>query len=67
MLGKDPLIIRGDEEDPAAAAHDLAVDSELFLDLSRQTGGSGEVVSNAAVVDANVHVELQNVKSVVSS
>ena len=26
-----------------------------LLDLSRQTGGSGEVVSNAAVVDSNVH------------
>jgi hypothetical protein len=53
---EDHLPIDGDDEDSAAAADDLAVDVELSFDLSRQTGGSGEVVSNAAVVDSYVHV-----------
>jgi hypothetical protein len=43
------------DEDASAAADDLAVDRIFSFDLSRQTGGSGEVVSNAAVVDSNVH------------
>src|SRR5438270_6873286 len=55
VLVEEQLIVRRHFEDPAAAAHDLAVDAELFLDLSRQTGGSREVVSNAAVIDSNVH------------
>ena len=54
-LGEDALAIDGDDEDPAAAADDLAVDAEFAFDLSRQTGGSGKVISNAAVVDSNVH------------
>ena len=49
------MIVDGHDEDAAAAADELTVDSELFLDFSRQTGGSREVVSNAAVVDPNVH------------
>jgi hypothetical protein len=49
------LPIDGDDEDAAAASNDLAVDPEFSFDLSRQTGGSGEVVSNPAVVDSNVH------------
>ena len=44
--------------DVAAAAHDLAVEAELLLDFSRQTGGSRKVVSNAAVVDPDVHRDL---------
>ncbi len=47
--------VDGDDENASAAADDLAVDPELSFDLSRQTGGSWEVVSNAAVVDSNVH------------
>ena len=54
-LGEDALAIDGDDEDPAAAAHDFAFNAELPLDLGRQTGGSRKVVSNAAVVDSNVH------------
>jgi len=56
FLGEDLLAVGVYFEDPAAAANDLAFDAELFPDFSRQTGGSREVVSNAAVIDPNVHV-----------
>jgi len=52
---EDLPVVDGDDEDAAAAADDLAVEAELFPDFSRQTGGSREVVSNAAVIDSNVH------------
>jgi len=55
LFREDLFPVDGDDEDAAAAADDLAVDAELSFDLSRQTGGSGEVVSNPAVVDSNVH------------
>jgi hypothetical protein len=55
VFAEEELVVGGHFEDAAAAADDLAVDAELFLDFSRQTGGSGEVVSNAAVVDSDVH------------
>lgn len=50
------LVTETDHEDAAAAADEIAVESECAFDGSRQTGGSGEVVSNSAVVDSNVHV-----------
>jgi hypothetical protein len=56
VFGEEALVVDGDDEDPAASANDLAVDAEFAFDLSRQTGGSGEIVSNAAVVDSYVHV-----------
>jgi hypothetical protein len=49
------LVVDADDEDAAAAADDLALDAEFAFDLSRQTGGSREVVSNSAVVDSYVH------------
>src|SRR5512142_3167852 len=55
LLGKDRLVVGRDDEDPAAAANELAVDSQFLLDLSRQTGGSGKVVSDAAVIDSDFH------------
>ena len=54
-LRENLLVVDEDVEHAAALADDLAVDSEGLLDLSRQTGSSGEVISNAAVVDSNVH------------
>jgi hypothetical protein len=56
VLREEARVVDGNDEDPAAAADDLAVDAEFAFDLSRQTGGSGEIVSNAAVVDSNVHI-----------
>jgi hypothetical protein len=55
FLREDDFAVDRDDEDSAAAADDFAVDPEFALDLSRQTGGSWEVVSNAAVVDSNMH------------
>jgi hypothetical protein len=52
---EDRLSVDRDDEDSSAAADDFAVDRKLSFDLSRQTGGSWEIVSNAAVVDSNVH------------
>jgi hypothetical protein len=56
FLREDGFTVDRDDEDSAAAADDFAVDSEFPFDLSRQTGGSWEVVSNAAVVDSNMHM-----------
>jgi len=56
VLREDALVVDGHIEDAAASADDLTIDSELLLDLSRQTGGSGEVVSDSAVVDPDVHL-----------
>jgi len=55
VLGEDLRVVDADDEDAAAAADQLRFDAELLPDLSRQTGGSGQVVSNAAVVDSYVH------------
>src|SRR5829696_5212061 len=54
-LGEDLLVVDADDEDAAAAADELRLDAELLPDLRRQTGGSGEVVSDAAVIDAYLH------------
>jgi hypothetical protein len=55
FLREDGFVVDRDNEDSSAAADDFAVDPEFPFDLSRQTGGSWEVVSNAAVVDSNMH------------
>jgi len=55
VLREEALLVDRDVEDPAAATHELTFDAELFLDLSRQTGGSGEIVSDAAIIDPNLH------------
>jgi hypothetical protein len=51
LLGKDDLIAGCDFEDPSGALDELGSDPELLLDLVRQTGGAGVVVSNGAVLD----------------
>jgi hypothetical protein len=48
------LVPDADDEDAAAAADEIAFETECLFDGGRQTGGSGEVVSNSAVVDSNV-------------
>jgi hypothetical protein len=63
VLREHLLTVGSDEKDPAAPPLDLALDSELVLDRSRQTGGPREVISNAAVVDADVHVDLPVIPS----
>jgi hypothetical protein len=42
-------------EDAAAAANQFRIVPQLRLDLGRQTGGPREIVSDAAVVNDDVH------------
>jgi len=51
LLGEDQLVVDCDLEDPTAAFDELGFDAELLLDLVRQTGGTGKVVSDGAVLD----------------
>jgi hypothetical protein len=51
FLGEDEVVSHGDLEDATAAANQLRLDAELLLDLGRQTGGTGVVVSARAVLD----------------
>jgi hypothetical protein len=55
VLGENLLIAGDDLEDAAAAADELRLDAELRFDFGRQTGGPRKVVSNAAVMDGDVH------------
>src|SRR5262249_3848414 len=57
MLGEDPLAIDRNVENAFASPYDPAVDPELLLDFRRQTGGSWQVVSNAAIVNSNLHIQ----------
>ena len=54
LLGVDDLVVHGDVEDASASADQLRRDSELALDLRRQTGGPGVVVSHSAVFDTDM-------------
>jgi hypothetical protein len=51
FLGEEQLVVDGDLEDSARSLDELGFDAELLLDLLRQTGGAGEVVSDSAVLD----------------
>ena len=55
VFREDLLLTREHVEDASASADELRVCSELRLDLGRQTGGPGQVVSNAAVMDDDLH------------
>ena len=54
LLGEDEVVSHGDLEDPAAATDELGLDAELLLDLGRQTGGTGIIVSARAVFDGDM-------------
>jgi hypothetical protein len=51
FLGEEQLVVDGDLEDPTRPLDELRFDAELLLDLLRQTGGAGVVVSDSAVLD----------------
>jgi hypothetical protein len=51
LLGEDQLVVDGDFEDSTGSLDELGLDAELLLDLLRQTGGAGVVVSDPAVLD----------------
>jgi hypothetical protein len=51
LLGEEQLVVEGDFEDSSGTLDELRLDPELLLDLLRQTGGAGVVVSDSAVLD----------------
>jgi hypothetical protein len=53
FLGEDQVVGHGDLEDATTATDQIGLDAELLLDLSRQTGGAGVVVSARAVLDGD--------------
>lgn len=57
LLGKDQLAVHRDLEQAAGGLDQLNFRLRVrLLQLSRQTGGSGLVVSNNAVLDCYMHV-----------
>ena len=56
-LREDLRVTRKHIEDASAAADQLRIVPELCLDLGRQTGGPGKEVSDAAVVNDDVHFD----------
>jgi len=51
FLGEEELVVDGHLEHSARPFDELGLDAELPLDLLRQTGGAGEVVSDPAILD----------------
>jgi len=56
LLGEDELAVENDVELSAGALDERGVEATRLLDLGRQTGGPGKVVSLHAVGDLEVHV-----------
>ena len=55
LLAPDLGAVDVDVEDPARTLDQFGLDLERLLQCVRQTGGSGQVVSLAAVLDADLH------------
>jgi hypothetical protein len=51
LLGEDDLVAGCDLENSSGALDELGSDPELLLNLVRQTGGAGVVISDGAVLD----------------
>jgi len=54
LLREDELAVQLDLEDAAAALDQRGASSELLLQLVRQTGGAGQIVSSHAILDGDV-------------
>jgi hypothetical protein len=54
-LRKEELVVSEDIKDAVATLHESRFDPEYLLDLSRQTGGLGKVVSTRAVGNRDLH------------
>jgi hypothetical protein len=54
LLREDELAVQLDVEDAAASLDQLGPRAQLLLQLVRQTGGAGQVVSSYAVLDGDV-------------
>lgn len=55
VLGEEQLAIDRHVEDAPAARLQLGVNTQSLLQLGRQTGSRGLVVSNRAVLDVDLH------------
>lgn len=55
VFGEDQSAVDLDVEDPVITGYELGLAVHGFLDLGRQTGGRGEVVSTPAVGDGDLH------------
>jgi hypothetical protein len=68
FLGEEQLVVDGDLEDPTRSLDELRFDAELLLDLLRQTGGAGVVVSDPAVLDDDAcgHARLLSARIIAS-
>ena len=59
LLGKDEIAVHRDLEDAPGRRHQADIGLRVgLLQLSRQTGGSGLVVSDDAVLDHDAHARL---------
>ena len=58
LLGEQQVAVDGDLEHAAMTGGQLAVDTQCFVQLGRQTGGPGFVVSLGAVLDLDPHAHL---------
>jgi ABC-type cobalamin transport system ATPase subunit len=56
MLRIDERAVGTDVEYPGASLDELRLDAELTRNIGRQTGGPWQIVSLAAVPDADAHI-----------
>lgn len=59
FLGEHQFSVQFDLEDAAVGGDQLRLQTELLLDGVRQTGGARLVVSNLAVFNGDLHVDLR--------
>lgn len=55
LLGEDQTVIDRDLENATAAFDQPGIDARRLPDIGRQTGGPRKIVSNPAVLDADLH------------
>jgi hypothetical protein len=54
LLREDELAVELDVEDASGALDQLRAEAQLLLQLVRQTGGAGQIVSGYAILDREV-------------
>ncbi len=55
LFGENTVAIHFDFEDAATGGDKFGLDTKSGLDVSRQTGGTGFVVSNLTIFDGDLH------------
>ena len=58
FFGEDQLFVGPDFKDASQTLDQFGIGSKSLFEVSRQTGGSGQVVSGDAVFDGEVHGDL---------